>query len=65
MHGINMPLIGGAHEAILARVFENLGLTKEEIDQYFSGPAHVPWNRVGNLNGWGGPLDKINQILNK
>lgn len=56
VHGINMPLIGGAHEAILARVFENLGLTKDEIDQYFSGPAHFPWNRMGNLNGWDGSL---------
>ncbi|MEP2510847.1 MAG: alpha-N-acetylglucosaminidase [Reichenbachiella sp.] len=56
VHGINMPLIGGAHEAILARVFEDLGLNKQEIDQYFSGPAHFPWNRMGNLNGWDGAL---------
>ncbi len=56
IHGINMPLIGGAHEAILSRVFQNIGLTKSEIDQYFSGPAHFPWNRMGNLNGWDGPL---------
>ena len=56
VHGINMPLIGGAHEAILAKVFQKLGLTKAEIAQYFSGPAHFPWNRMGNLNGWDGPL---------
>ncbi len=56
IHGINMPLIGGAHEAILSRVFEKIGLSKSEIDQYFSGPAHFPWNRMGNLNGWDGPL---------
>ncbi|WP_074406816.1 alpha-N-acetylglucosaminidase [Aquimarina megaterium] len=56
IHGINMPLIGGAHEAILSRVFQKLGLTKSETDQYFSGPAHFPWNRMGNLNGWDGPL---------
>ncbi|MDY8138543.1 alpha-N-acetylglucosaminidase [Aquimarina sp. 2201CG5-10] len=56
IHGINMPLIGGAHEAILYRVFEKLGLTEEEINEYFSGPAHFPWNRMGNLNGWDGPI---------
>jgi len=56
LHGINMPLIGGAHEAILDRVFQKLGLTNEERNQYFSGPAHFPWNRMGNLNGWDGPL---------
>lgn len=74
LHGINMPLIGGAHEAILNRVFKKLGLTRAEIKQYFSGPAFFPWNRMGNLNGWGGPLpdsyfDKqirlTHQILNR
>ncbi|CAL2082808.1 Glycoside hydrolase, family GH89 lipoprotein precursor. Probable alpha-N-acetylglucosaminidase [Tenacibaculum sp. 190524A02b] len=58
LHGINMPLIGGAHEAILARVFKKIGLQEEEINQYFSGPAHFPWNRMGNLNGWDGTLPK-------
>ncbi|BAX79303.1 alpha-N-acetylglucosaminidase [Labilibaculum antarcticum] len=58
VHGINMPLIGGAHEAILARVFQKLGLSKSEMNQYFSGPAYFPWNRMGNLNGWDGPLPK-------
>lgn len=56
VHGMDMPLIGGAHEAILARVFTNLGLNQQDIDDYFSGPAHFPWNRMGNLNGWDGPL---------
>ncbi len=56
LHGLNMPLIGGAHEAILARTFSKLGLNDEEISQYFSGPAHFPWNRMGNLTGWDGPL---------
>lgn len=74
VHGLNMPLLGGAHEAILSRVFQKLGLTEEEINHYFSGPAHFPWNRMGNLNGWDGPLpnsyfDKqiklTHQILNR
>jgi len=56
MHGINMPLVPGAHEAILRRVFKKLGLTPRETDAYFSGPAHFPWNRMGNLEGWDGPV---------
>lgn len=56
LHGINMPLIGGAHEAILDRVFEKIGLTKEERENYFTGPAFFPWNRMGNVNGWDGPF---------
>lgn len=56
VHGINMPLLSGAHEAILFRVFKKLGLTNEEIDTYFTGPAHLPWNKMGNITGWDGPL---------
>jgi alpha-N-acetylglucosaminidase len=56
MHGLDMPLIPGAHEAILSRVFQQLGFTKAELDDYFTGPAHFPWNKMGNINGWDSPL---------
>ncbi len=56
VHGINMPLLPGAHEAILYRVFKKLGLPEDEINSYFTGPAHFPWNRMGNITGWDGPL---------
>ena len=55
LHGINMPLIPGAHEAILRRVFLELGLTPQEVDEYLTGPAYFPWNRMGNVTGWNGP----------
>ena len=56
LHGINMPLALVANEAISARVWAKLGLTKEEIDGYFVGPAHLPWMRMGNISGIDGPL---------
>lgn len=55
LHGLNMPLLGGAHEAILYKVFEKLGLTENEIDTYFTGPSFLPWNRMGNITGWNRP----------
>jgi len=55
LHGINMPCLPGAHEAILLRVFKKTGLSPECINDYFSGPAYFPWNRMGNLSGWDGP----------
>ena len=58
LHGMNMPLLGGAHEAILYRVFKNLGLTDEEMNTYFTGPAYLPWNRMGNITGWNGSLNQ-------
>ena len=56
VHGINMPLLSGAYEAILLRVFKKLGLSQKDIDGYFTGPAHFPWNKMGEITGWDGPL---------
>ncbi|MGL4228765.1 MAG: alpha-N-acetylglucosaminidase, partial [Tannerellaceae bacterium] len=56
LHGIDMPLTLVAYEAIIARVWEQMGLTKEEINSYFVGPAHLPWMRMGNISGIDGPL---------
>ncbi|MGL5683001.1 MAG: alpha-N-acetylglucosaminidase TIM-barrel domain-containing protein [Marinifilaceae bacterium] len=56
LHGIDMPLALVANEAISARVWKKLGLTEEEIANYFVGPAHFPWMRMGNASGIDGPL---------
>lgn len=56
LHGIDMPLALVAQEAISRRVWLRLGLTEEEIDSYFVGPAHLPWMRMGNISGIDGPL---------
>lgn len=56
LHGINMPLATVASEAIAERVWKKMGLTDEDIRQFFTGPAYLPWHRMGNLNTWNGPL---------
>ena len=56
LHGIDMPLALVANEAISARVWKKLGLTDEEIQRYFVGPAHLPWMRMGNLSGVDSPM---------
>ncbi len=56
LHGIDMPLALHATEAISARVFRRLGLTDAEIARYFTGPAHLPWLRMGNISSHDGPL---------
>ena len=58
LHGINMPLALVAYEAILARVWKKMGLTDEEINYYFCGPAHLPWMRMGNISGVDSPLNQ-------
>jgi alpha-N-acetylglucosaminidase len=55
LHGINMPLASVATEVIWQRVWLNMGITQQELDQYFTGPAFYPWHRMGNINGHDGP----------
>ncbi len=58
LHGINMPLSLVGYEAIMARVWKKMGLTDDEINAYFVGPAHLPWMRMGNVSGIDGPLNE-------
>ncbi|XP_020641296.3 alpha-N-acetylglucosaminidase [Pogona vitticeps] len=56
LHGINMALAFTGQEAIWQRVYLSLGLNQSEINEYFTGPAFLAWNRMGNLHTWAGPL---------
>ncbi|XP_053121685.1 alpha-N-acetylglucosaminidase [Hemicordylus capensis] len=56
LHGINMALAFTGQEVIWQRVYLSLGLNQSEIDEYFTGPAFLAWNRMGNLHTWAGPL---------
>lgn len=56
LHGVNMPLALVASEAIAARVWKKLGVRQDEISTFFSGPAYLPWHRMGNINKWDGPI---------
>jgi len=33
-----------------------MGLTHMEIDEFSTGPGHLPWHRMGNINNFDGPL---------
>ncbi|XP_070164978.1 alpha-N-acetylglucosaminidase isoform X3 [Polyergus mexicanus] len=56
LNGINLALAFTAQEAIWQRLYQELNLTKEEIDEHLGGPAFLPWTRMGNIRGFGGPL---------
>ena len=56
LNGINLPLAITGQEAVWYEVWSELGLTDEEIRSYFTGPAHLPWHRMQNIDRWGGPL---------
>lgn len=56
MNGINRPLLQCGQEAVWLRVWQDYGLSADQVRAYFSGPAHLPWHRMANLDRWGGPL---------
>ena len=58
LNGINLPLAITGQESIWYQVWTEFGLTDEEVRGYFTGPAHLPWHRMMNLDSWGGPLPK-------
>lgn len=58
LHGVNFPLAMVGTEAIGSRVWQKIGLTQAEIDEFFTGPAHLPWHRMGNLTKHDGPLSE-------
>ncbi|KAL8500848.1 hypothetical protein ACS0TY_020436 [Phlomoides rotata] len=56
LQGINLPLTFTGQESIWQKVFAEFNITKQNLDDFFGGPAFLAWARMGNLHGWGGPL---------
>jgi alpha-N-acetylglucosaminidase len=57
LNGVNLVLASLGQELLWRDTFvEDFGLRAEDMDLFFSGPAFLPWNRMGNLNGYSGPL---------
>jgi hypothetical protein len=56
LNGINMPLAFVGQEYIWNQVFKGYGLSLEDQTDFYSGPAFLPWFRMGNMKGFGGPL---------
>lgn len=57
LQGINL-FIAPVQEKNWQRIYQNLNITQNEIDEHFSGPAFAAWQRMGNIRGWGGPLSE-------
>lgn len=56
LNGINMPLAITGQEAIWFKVWQKMGLSEDEVRNYFTGPSHLPWHRMSNLDYWQGNL---------
>ncbi|XP_034474694.1 alpha-N-acetylglucosaminidase [Drosophila innubila] len=60
--GINLSLAPN-QESVWQDVYSDLGLSAEEIDAHFAGPAFQAWQRMGNIRGWAGPLPPAHRRL--
>ncbi len=56
LHGINMQFAPVGGEAVWSKVWKSFGMTQKDVDGFFTGPAFLPWHRMGNVNGHDGPL---------
>ena len=58
LNGVNLPLAITGQEAVWYNVWTSLGMTEEQVRNYFTGPAYLPSHRMANIDGWCGPLPK-------
>jgi alpha-N-acetylglucosaminidase len=56
LNGVTMPLAITGQESIWQKVWSKLGLQDLQIRSYFTGPAHLPWHRMANVDYWQSPL---------
>lgn len=56
LQGVNLPLAPVGIEYVWLKTYEELGLTAEDLKDFFPGPAFIAWGRMGNIQGYGGPL---------
>ena len=56
LNGINMPLAMTGQEKIWLETWRSLGLTDQEILSSFTGPSHLPWHWMANIDHFQGPM---------
>ena len=54
--GINVPLLPIGLEAAEFDVYTGMGLTTGELQSWWSGHSHLPWQRMANIKLIAGPL---------
>ncbi len=58
LNGVNAPLAVTGQEATWRNVCRRLNMSDKEIREFLAGPPYLPFQWMGCLDGWGGPLPK-------
>ena len=56
LNGINLPLCPLGQEKAWQETYKEFGLSRADLNDFFAGPAWFPFQWMGCLDGWGGPL---------
>ncbi len=56
LNGINVALAFVGQEYVWQRVWAQFGVSERDLDSFFTGPAFLAWQRMGNMQKWAGPL---------
>jgi hypothetical protein len=56
MSGINLPLAFTGQEIVWKKLWESYGVSEQGLQQYFTGPAFLTWQRMANIRAFAGPL---------
>lgn len=55
LHGINLFLALEGQEYLWEKLWLQYGLTRDELEHYFPGPAFLAWHRMNNMDSYMGP----------
>lgn len=56
MNGYNLPLAFTGQEIVWQQLWESYGVSASGLQEYFTGPAFLAWQRMSNIRAFGGPL---------
>lgn len=56
LYGINAPLAVTGQEGIWRNVGKRLGLSEEQMQDFYVGPGYLPFGWMGCIDRWAGPL---------
>jgi alpha-N-acetylglucosaminidase len=56
LYGVNAPLSVTGQEGVWQNVGRRLGLSDEQMQEFYVGPAFLPFGWMGCIDGWAGPL---------
>ncbi|MCL2117556.1 MAG: alpha-N-acetylglucosaminidase C-terminal domain-containing protein [Planctomycetaceae bacterium] len=56
LYGVNAPLSVTGQEGVWRNVAKRIGLSEEDLQEFFVGAAFLPFGWMGCMDGWAGPL---------